>query len=200
MFLSEAEAIPWPALEYVVGQINYGGRVTDDLDRRCLMSILRRYITPDVLEDSYAFTPSGAPGGGERRPLAGAARAICCRVRATCPDFQRLWPLPNNLRLPRCSPRAGLYAAPSAECSLDEVRDYIRGLPPSEAPEVFGMHANANISFQLQVRPGLGGLHGKRQGPAPESRQPSQGRASSQPRRPVPCCASREERLSSVRS
>ena len=37
MFLAEQEVIPWPALEYVIGQINYGGRVTDDLDRRCLM-------------------------------------------------------------------------------------------------------------------------------------------------------------------
>jgi hypothetical protein len=26
MFLGEAEAIPWEALEYVIGQVNYGGR------------------------------------------------------------------------------------------------------------------------------------------------------------------------------
>ncbi|GFR44385.1 hypothetical protein Agub_g5605 [Astrephomene gubernaculifera] len=102
MFLSEQEEIPWPALEYVVGQINYGGRVTDDLDRRCLMSILRRYITPRVLEEGYTFTPSG------------------------------------------------LYYSPDSEGSLEDYRDYIRGLPATEAPEVFGMHANANISFQLQ--------------------------------------------------
>lgn len=51
------EEIPWPALEYVIGQINYGGRVTDDLDRRCLMSILRQYITPRVLNDAYRITP-----------------------------------------------------------------------------------------------------------------------------------------------
>ncbi|MEW5314022.1 MAG: hypothetical protein WDW38_005550 [Sanguina aurantia] len=59
MFLTEQQGgvIPWPALEYVIGQINYGGRVTDDLDRRCLMSILRQYVTPKVLQDEYRFTP-----------------------------------------------------------------------------------------------------------------------------------------------
>lgn len=59
MFLVEKEQIPWDAIEFVVGQINYGGRVTDDNDRRCLMAILRKYVQPDVLKDSYLFTPSG---------------------------------------------------------------------------------------------------------------------------------------------
>lgn len=57
-FLNEAEEqVPWPALEYMLGQINYGGHVTDDMDRRCLMSTLRRFITPKVLDDDYKFTP-----------------------------------------------------------------------------------------------------------------------------------------------
>ena len=51
--------IPWPALLYVTGEINYGGRVTDDLDRRCLMSILGKYYTPQVLEDKYMLSASG---------------------------------------------------------------------------------------------------------------------------------------------
>jgi hypothetical protein len=40
--------VPWPALEYVIGQVNYGGRVTDEQDRRCLMAAMRRFITPQA--------------------------------------------------------------------------------------------------------------------------------------------------------
>ena len=102
MFLEEQEVIPWAALVYVTGQINYGGRVTDDLDRRCLMSILKKYYLEMVLDDGYTFTPSGT------------------------------------------------YYAPSGEGDLQSFRDYINDLPVTEAPEVFGMHPNADITFQMQ--------------------------------------------------
>lgn len=42
-----------------IGEINYGGRVTDDLDRRCLMSNLRHFYDPVVLVDNFKFTESG---------------------------------------------------------------------------------------------------------------------------------------------
>jgi dynein heavy chain, axonemal len=102
MFINEHDDMPWDALLYTTGQINYGGRVTDDLDRRCLMSILERYYTRRVVnDDNYKFSPSGtyfAPGLGTH----------------------------------------------------EECLSYIRQLPFSEEPEVFGMNENANIKFQLQ--------------------------------------------------
>merc|ERR1719379_3269543 len=41
--------IPWDTLLFVIGHINYGGRVTDDWDRRCLLAMLDKYVTPDIL-------------------------------------------------------------------------------------------------------------------------------------------------------
>ena len=61
-FLAERPAVPWDALTYVTGQINYGGRVTDDWDRRCLMTILSTFYTPGALQDAYAFSSSGVYG------------------------------------------------------------------------------------------------------------------------------------------
>lgn len=49
-FLNDSrEDINWEAIWYMVGHINYGGRVTDDLDRICLMSTLRKCLSPDLL-------------------------------------------------------------------------------------------------------------------------------------------------------
>ena len=69
MFINEYESIPFDALTYMTGQCNYGGRVTDDWDRRCLMNILSNFYTSDVVTDAkYAFSSSGvyyAPPKGE---------------------------------------------------------------------------------------------------------------------------------------
>jgi dynein heavy chain len=50
MFLSiEEEVIPWDAMLYMTGHINYGGRVSDDWDRVCLLSILKKYYNQEIL-------------------------------------------------------------------------------------------------------------------------------------------------------
>lgn len=47
------------ALVYCTGEANYGGRVTDDKDRRCLNALLRTFYNMDALKPGYRFQPSG---------------------------------------------------------------------------------------------------------------------------------------------
>jgi dynein heavy chain len=53
------EALPIKALRYLVGQLNYGGRVTDDWDRRTITHVLEDFFSVDVVKDGYRFDPSG---------------------------------------------------------------------------------------------------------------------------------------------
>ena len=100
LFLSQ-DSVPWDSMAYIIGEINYGGRVTDPLDRLCLASILQTYFTVDILSDDYTFSQSGT------------------------------------------------YHAPS-NGGLDMYRTKIAELPRIDEPEVFGMHSNASLRYQLQ--------------------------------------------------
>lgn len=42
-----------------LGEITYGGRVTDFWDQRCLRTILRRFFSPATLDSGYKYSPSG---------------------------------------------------------------------------------------------------------------------------------------------
>ncbi|CAI5792110.1 dynein heavy chain 3, axonemal [Podarcis lilfordi] len=60
MFLNEYEETPFEALTYLTGECNYGGRVTDDKDRRLLLSLLSIVYCKDVeVLENYQLSPGG---------------------------------------------------------------------------------------------------------------------------------------------
>ena len=116
-------------------QLNYGGRVTDDLDRRCLMSVLRKYITPQVLSEDYKFVPNSGvyysppPGSLEQyrqaallhpTPICSLSARCCMRWQSqhcSCPDQHRRGSLlhPPALCVPLLVPCDGATCAWRAE-------------------------------------------------------------------------------------
>ena len=59
MYVNENEATPFEALKYATGECNYGGRVTDDKDRRLLNTLLRKVYQPAALKKGFRLSESG---------------------------------------------------------------------------------------------------------------------------------------------
>ncbi|KYN44278.1 Dynein heavy chain 7, axonemal [Trachymyrmex septentrionalis] len=98
ILLDQYDDVQFTALKYLTGECNYGGRVTDEWDRRTLNTILMLFYHVDVIvtDQKYLFDESG------------------------------------------------LYYIPPVS-DYTEFLDYVRELPMTTAPSIFGMHENADI-------------------------------------------------------
>lgn len=50
------EKIPFNVINYLGGVINYGGRVTDDKDKRLIETILMQYIKAEALREGFKLS------------------------------------------------------------------------------------------------------------------------------------------------
>uniref|UniRef100_A0A8B9Z4J6 Dynein axonemal heavy chain 3 n=1 Tax=Bos mutus grunniens TaxID=30521 RepID=A0A8B9Z4J6_BOSMU len=101
MFLNDYKEVPFDALTYLTGECNYGGRVTDDKDRRLLLSLLSMFYCKEIEQDHYFLAPGDT-----------------------------------------------YYIPPHG--SYQSYIDYLRNLPITAHPEVFGLHENADITKDNQ--------------------------------------------------
>ena len=81
-------------------QVQYGGRVTDDFDKRLLCTFTSVWFSEALLTEGFKFY--------EGYPL---------------PDYK----------------------------TIEEYLDHIINMPLQDIPEVFGLHSNADISYQVKM-------------------------------------------------
>ena len=131
----QPHSVPWEALTYVTGHIHYGGRVTDDWDRRCVLSLLDRFYCEDALRDGYCFAAPADEGGPMGGPVGIGDGDHGEDAAATGGAMES-------------AEGAADYVAPPPG-SLDDYRTYVDALPADDAVGLFGMHENAKISHGL---------------------------------------------------
>ena len=54
-FINEYDKIPYKTLHYLVGECNYGGRVTDDRDRKILLALIEDYFSESIFKKNFLF-------------------------------------------------------------------------------------------------------------------------------------------------
>ena len=56
VFLNKYEVVPYKVVVQLSGDVNYGGRITDDWDRRTMNTLLAEYVCPEAMNEGYQFS------------------------------------------------------------------------------------------------------------------------------------------------
>jgi dynein heavy chain len=53
-----AGPISWSTLQYMVSEVQYGGKITDSVDRRMFNTYAEEFLRPGVCEEGFSYTPA----------------------------------------------------------------------------------------------------------------------------------------------
>ena len=59
MLLDEYVLVPYKVINFLISEINYGGRVTDDKDVKLIKTLINSYCHSEALNDNHKFSKSG---------------------------------------------------------------------------------------------------------------------------------------------
>lgn len=98
------KGVSWQTICYMIGEVQYGGRVTDDFDKRLLTTFCAVWFCDQLLQSNFEFYKN--------------------------------------------------YKVPVTK-NIQHYVDYINSLPIADSPEVFGLHGNADITYQINTAKGI---------------------------------------------
>ncbi|KAM9337116.1 dynein axonemal heavy chain 5 [Symphorus nematophorus] len=99
--LDAKRGVNWSCLRYMLGEVQYGGRVTDDLDKRLLNTFTRVWFSEATFSDKFCFYKG--------------------------------------------------YSIPGKAKTVQDILQHVEALPLVDSPEVFGLHPNADITYQTNL-------------------------------------------------
>jgi len=61
-FFASSQGISWPTIQYMICEVQYGGKITDDCDRALFNTFGRLFLVPDIFTEGYELAPPTASG------------------------------------------------------------------------------------------------------------------------------------------